>query len=128
MSHFKQFELIASIDAVGEVQEYSRFPSNWKQIKKNFEEAKQYMKHDNIKILVNATVSIFNIFEIHKLLWYIDEQSKLYPYYKEWPFNINLLAYPPHQEITIIPEKFRKPIINELQNYIVGCSTLLIYF
>ena len=61
MSHFKQFELIASIDAVGEVQEYSRFPSNWKQIQKNFEEAKQYMKHDNIKILVNATVSIFNI-------------------------------------------------------------------
>ena len=127
MSHFKQFELIASIDAVGEVQEYSRFPSNWKQIQKNFEEAKQYMKHDNIKILVNATVSIFNIFEIHKLLWYIDEQSKLYPYYKEWPFNINLLAYPPHQEITIIPEKFRKPIINELQNYIDN-STMIKQF
>lgn len=124
MKHFKKFELIASIDAVGEVQEYSRFPSNWKQIQKNFEEAKKYMKHDNIKILINATVSIFTIFEIHKLLWYIDEQSKLYPYYKEWPFNINLLAYPPHQEITIIPEKFRKPIIDELQNYIDNSSMI----
>jgi len=118
MNNFKKFELIASIDGTEKVQEYTRFPSNWNKIKENFEEAKTYMQGTEIKILTNITVSIMNIFQLHDLFWYIDEQSSKHPYYNEWPFNINLINFPEQQRISIIPPEFRQEIIDNLNHYL----------
>lgn len=117
MPHFKKFELIASIDGINQVQEYVRHPSDWNTIKKNFETARSYMCYPNVKILVNCTVNMLNIFYITDLLKYLDEKFLEYPYYQEWPYNINLLHYPEELRIEWIPEELRSDIIQKIVEY-----------
>lgn len=117
MPKFKKFELIASIDGFGSVQEYIRFPSKWSMIKKNFEEARTYMKYDSVKILVNITVDICNVAYLTDLLDYLEEKFLEYPYYKEWPYNINLINYPKELRICWIPQNLRSEIIENIKSY-----------
>lgn len=124
MPHYKKFELIASIDGIEEVQEYIRFPSKWRVINKNVEIARQYMKYSNIKILVNITVNILNIYYLDKLLMFIDEKFLEYPYYQEWPYNINLINYPEETRIDWIPLELRSEIIDKLKIYQDNSTTL----
>lgn len=124
MPSFKKFELIASIDGIEEVQEYIRFPSKWRVIKQNFEIARQYMRHSNIKILVNITVSILNINYICDLLNYLDNEIFEYPYYNEWPYNINLLNYPEELRIDWIPPDLRQNLIDKIKEYQNKSETL----
>lgn len=117
MPSFKKFELIASIDGVEHTQEYTRFPSKWEQIEKNFITARAYMHHANVKILVNITVNIMTIYNLVELLKYLDERSMEFPYYSEWPYNINLVSYPHDMRIDWIHPQLRAEIITKIQAY-----------
>lgn len=127
MPEYKKFELIASIDGMGEVQEYTRFPSNWTMIESNFLKAKDYMKYPNVKILTNITVNILTIAYLPKLLSWIEEHAESYPYYNEWPYNINLINYPKELRIDWIPPHMRSQIINDLVSY-QQTSSILTFF
>lgn len=117
MKGFKRFELIASVDGIGKVQEYLRFPSKWSHIKRNFELAKTYMTSNNNKLVTNITVSILNIFYLRQLLDFIDSTDNVSPSYHQWPYNINLLNWPMELQISWIPSEFRKKIIFDLEDY-----------
>lgn len=118
MPYFKKFELIASIDGIGTVNDYCRYPSKWSQVSKNFKTVKDMMgEHPNVKSLVNITVSMLNIMDLDQLLLWIDEQSKMQPYYKEWPYNINLLWSPGDQRVDNLPPNMRATVIAKLEDY-----------
>lgn len=117
MPNFKKFELIASIDGAGKVQEYCRFPSNWNQVSKNYIEAKKYMKYPNVKILVNITISMFNIVNLTDLLYWIEDRANEYPYYSEWPYNINIIYYPLEQQLFVLPDHLKELAITRLKEY-----------
>lgn len=118
MISFKKFELIASIDGVGKVNDYARYPSKWSQVSKNYLEAKNYMKHPNVKILVNITVSLLNILNLDELLYFIEDRAKEYPYYKEWPYNINLIQHPKEQQISLLPTHLKELATARLKKYL----------
>lgn len=118
MIKFKKFELIASIDGFDKVNDYTRFPSKWKQVSKNYIEAKGYMKHSNIKILMNITVSLLNVVNLDSLLYFIEEQAKQYPYFKEWPYNINLIMTPADQQVSMLPQPLKELAIQRLTMYL----------
>jgi len=117
MPEYKEFELIASIDGIEKVQEYVRFPSDWNTVKSNIITAKSYMHYPNVKILINITVSILNIAYLTDLLDWIEEQANNYPYYKEWPYNINLINYPEELRIDWIPDSLRPKLIDNIKEY-----------
>ena len=118
MPKFKEFEIIASIDGVGTVNDYCRFPSKWSQISENYDTVKNLMaEHPNVKILVNITVNLLNVMNVDSLLYWIDEKAKQHPYYKEWPYNINLIVYPSDQRIDHLPLELRKITIDRLLEY-----------
>lgn len=117
MPKFKKFELIASIDGIEHVQEYIRYPSDWLTIKQNFEIARTYMQYSNVKILVNITVNILNIFYLVDLLYFLEEKFFEYPYYEEWPYNINLLYFPEELKIDWIPHELRNEVIQKIKTY-----------
>jgi len=117
MPRYKKFELIASIDGVGAVQEYVRFPSNWKAVESNFQKAKEYMQYPNIKIVLNITVNILNIAYIVDLLNWIEDYADIHPYYKEWPYNINLLNYPSELKINWVPDDLKSELIEDIKLY-----------
>lgn len=118
MPKFKKFELIASIDGFDKVNDYSRYPSKWKQVSKNYIEAKSYMKHSNVKILMNITVSSLNIVNLDSLLYFLEEQATVYPYFKEWPYNINLIMFPLEQQISMLPPNIKELAAQRLVAYL----------
>lgn len=118
MPHFEKFELIASIDGTEKVQEYARFPSKWSQISKNYLLAKEYMKHKNVKILINITVSILNVANLTDLLYWIEDRANEYPYYSEWPYNINLLMGPADHQINHLPNEIKDLCKSRLTKYL----------
>ena len=127
MPKYKKFELIASIDGYGKVNEYARFPSKWSQVSTNYILAKEYMKYPNVKILSNITVSILNVFNLVELLNWIEERAIEYPYFKEWPYNLNLLFGPSEQQITVLPESLKKIAIERLTEYLETSQILKIF-
>jgi MoaA/NifB/PqqE/SkfB family radical SAM enzyme len=124
MPEYKKFELIASIDGFDKVNDYCRFPSKWEQISKNYIEAKKYMKYPNVKLIVNITVSMLNILDLVDLLNWLEERANEYPYFKEWPYNINLIAHPPDQRINLLPSELKKLAIEQLETYLTTSSIL----
>ena len=117
MPKFKKFELIDSIDGSGLVNNYCRFPSKWEQISTNYSRAKQLMSNPNVKILVNITVNLLNVMNLDSLLYWLEEKATEYPYYAEWPYNINLIFFPTDQRINCLPEAERIITINRLEQY-----------
>jgi MoaA/NifB/PqqE/SkfB family radical SAM enzyme len=118
MTQFQKFELIASIDGFDKVNDYARYPSKWSQVSKNYIEAKNYMKHPNVKISMNITVTSLNILNLDDLLYFIEDRAKEYPYYREWPYNINLIQYPIEQRISMLPEHLKQLAAERLKKYL----------
>ncbi|MFA5490745.1 MAG: twitch domain-containing radical SAM protein [Candidimonas sp.] len=124
MDKFKKFELIASIDGIDDVQEYCRFPSKWPKISQNFIDAKSRMIYPNVKILTNITVNLLNVINLTDLLWWIEERSDEYPYFNEWPYNLNVLLHPHEMMITNLPPKGREIAIERLTHYLKHSNIL----
>jgi sulfatase maturation enzyme AslB (radical SAM superfamily) len=118
MPKYKKFELIASIDGYDKINDYARFPSKWSQISKNYIAAKEYMKYPNVKILTNITVSSLTIVDLVDLLYWLEDRANEYPYFKEWPYNINLIMFPEEQRITVLPDNLKKIAIDKLTKYL----------
>lgn len=118
MPKFKKFSLIASIDGYDKVNDYCRFPSKWKQISTNYITAKQYMSVPNVKILTNITVSNLNVLNLTDLLYWLEERFLEYPYFLEWPFNINMIFHPVEQQVYILPEYLKEKAKDRLNKYL----------
>ena len=58
ISQFKTVFFNVSIDGVGKIQEYIRYPSNWQQIDKNF---RKLISHKKTNVIVNVTPVIQNV-------------------------------------------------------------------
>jgi sulfatase maturation enzyme AslB (radical SAM superfamily) len=114
---FKLFEVICSIDGYEKVQEYSRFPSKWPQIEKNYKALKQLTIHPNVKILLNITVTALNVYNLDELLNWIEEQAQEYPYFHQWPYNINMLSHPVYQQASMLPMSIKNKAIARLERY-----------
>jgi MoaA/NifB/PqqE/SkfB family radical SAM enzyme len=82
--NFKSVNLSLSLDAIGDLAYYVRYPSKWKLIEKNIERLKEYTKYrQNITIHVHTTVSILNVLDLDKMIYWCRDQ------YKDWHFFSN---------------------------------------
>jgi MoaA/NifB/PqqE/SkfB family radical SAM enzyme len=124
MPHYKKFELIASIDGFDKVNNYARFPSKWSQVSKNYITAKGYMKYPNVKVLNNITVNNLNILNLTDLLYWLEDRANEYPYFKEWPYNINLIMFPEEQQISNLPDEIKTIASNRLNDYLKNSKIL----
>ena len=71
VSHFAQITLNLSIDGIGGVQEYIRYPSKWKAIQKNMFTLMDKIKeseHTKFDIVFTPTVNVLNVGSFDKLV------------------------------------------------------------
>ena len=73
--HFKRVILIASIDGVGEMQEYLRYPSNWEKISNNLLKVVD-MKLSNLLLFVSPVIQKTNLSHLPKLFEYLEDINK----------------------------------------------------
>jgi sulfatase maturation enzyme AslB (radical SAM superfamily) len=117
MPKFKRFEIIASIDGIGLVNDYCRYPSKWSQISSNYEKTKQLTKYSNVKIMTNITVNFLNVMNLDQLLYWIEDHADRYPYFRQYPYNINLIWSPSDQRIEHLPKHLKDIAIQRLERY-----------
>jgi len=103
---FKAVNLSLSLDAVGDLAHYVRYPSKWKQIQKNIGRLKEFTRtREMFTVQVHTTVSMLNILDLDKMLYWCRDQYKEWHYYNNetwnnWGFE-NVL---PHFNIVNEPE------------------------
>jgi len=104
--HFKEVRLDCSIDAHGKVNEYIRYPSKWKNIRKNLLLLHQYSKNEeyNIVVKVQTAVQMYNILNLIKLFEYLKEVNK-FP-------CLNIVEQPEHYNIRVLDKK-KKEIVSK---------------
>lgn len=102
-----KLNIVFSIDAVGDVNSYVRYGSDWQEIYSSY---KKLINEEKITVAVNITESVYNIYHMHILIdFFLDN----YPSYMTFG-----LAEEPRSCIDVIPVEFRKEIISNLQQSI----------
>jgi organic radical activating enzyme len=106
-THFKAIKCNVSIDAVGDLDRYIRYPSNWDKIEENFLRVRQL---DNVVNEIHCTVQMYNITRLHELLdWAEPFGHKIY---------LNILNHPEELNIKVLPQELKTQVTQTLQNYL----------
>jgi radical SAM protein with 4Fe4S-binding SPASM domain len=102
--------VFASLDAIGNVAEYSRKGTKWSAVEANIE---RLHKH-GMNVWTSTTVSIFNIFELPKFV------NRMYEL--GIPLNMmqmnNVLTFPDYYNINILPKELKEDVVIILDEHI----------
>jgi sulfatase maturation enzyme AslB (radical SAM superfamily) len=84
-----------SLDGYDKVNQYIRWPANWKTIIENVHGIQEITNN----LAFNVTVSIWNISSLSKLVYFLESE------FPHSPILLNKVMYPPSQEFTTFPNK-----------------------
>lgn len=104
--HFKKIKMNASIDGIGKINDYIRYPSNWKNIEKQL---KSFIDM-NVSLQVHTTVQIHNIMHLPEIFNYFD-QYNIDPY-------LNILNHPDYLNVRVLPYEQKLKVKEILKPYI----------
>lgn len=103
---FKAIKFNVSIDAVGDLDRYIRYPSNWDKIEENFLRVRQL---ENVVNEIHCTVQMYNITRLHEFLnWAEPFGHKIY---------LNILNHPEELNIRVLPNELKEQVAEILSNY-----------
>jgi organic radical activating enzyme len=119
---FKEVVIGASIDAVGSRAEYIRNGIPWKTIESNLDRLMQFKKEcPTFDFYYSPTVGILNVAHItdmHKYLY----DNKLITHIDA--FNFNLLLYPLHYDMRILPNNIKDEIVQKIKIHETWLSSI----
>jgi len=101
--HFKTVKLLASIDAVGELNNYIRYPANWDLIHKNLLYIDNNYEELNVsECMLSTTVQVLNITRMEELYKYLSQ----FNFIVAVPNLVNLNV-PSYFQTTILPKELK---------------------
>ena len=109
---FSNVKIGASLDASGGRAEYMRKGTVWADIERNRERLMLDAPH--VKFQISSTVSAYNA--LHCVDFYDDWIARGWA--KPWEVDVNLLLYPEHQRIQVLPESIRMNAKAKVLDYI----------
>ena len=117
--HFKSMHFSVSIDAVGDIANYIRFPSNWKTIKQNLE----LIGQNNVGVAINTTIQWLNMTRLNEMFEFIEEYvaSKPKQFAGVW---FQLVTHPNYLDPIHAPKFMKEKAIYDI-NCFLNTSTML---
>ena len=114
--HFKEIRIGVSVDGVGEVNDYIRYPSKWSQIEKNLHKIDN--AEGNFTVWLAVTVQTYNVLHFPDIMMWVYQQdfkrirNLITPHPVHNPAFLNIKAFPESikQEIEICYEKKKEEI------------------
>lgn len=103
-AQFDKVEFILSVDGIGEVSDYVRYLSKWKQLESNIDKTIAA----GIDVSINCVVSILNVYHMPELLEWWNNRS---------PIMFRLLDYPEHLSIKNLLPWQRNLTIEKIKPY-----------
>ena len=106
-NRFKKVQLNCSIDGIGELDRYIRYPSSWEKIQMNFLDARL---HPKVNIEIHCTVQMYNILKLNEFLdWALPYEHKIY---------FNILNHPEQLNIRVLPPDLKDKAFENLMPYL----------
>jgi sulfatase maturation enzyme AslB (radical SAM superfamily) len=118
--HFKQVRIGVSIDGIGKVVEYQRWPAKWSQLKSNLEKLNALVDNNpNIDVWLAVTVTAYNVMHIADMIeWKIFESNLpninrylplMTPHIAHRPETTNIKLLPAEYKL-LVEQRFAKSI------------------
>ena len=109
--HFKHVNLNFSIDGIGPVFEYMRYPAVWDEAVANMQKATKLKKeHDHIHVSWCITISTINIYDLPDIL---EEHHNNWQHFGAY---LNLVHHPSHFNLSNMPDEVRDVIVQRLES------------
>lgn len=119
-SGFKEIRVGASIDGVGDVNDYIRYPSRWTQIEKNY---KLLATIPNCNHWVATTVMAYNIMYLPRLFDWVFSMHEMDGVHDlSHVINMHLLRQPSHLNVQIFPAEVKQEIRYHIESWLEGIS------
>jgi len=123
--YFKMIHLSLSIDAVGKLAYYVRYPSKWKTIEKNVDKLISYSTNSkNFSVQTHLTLSVLNIFDIDNVLnwcieqynkWhFIDNKSFVHYGYRNMLPHVNIVENPEYMHVRHLPNDVKNIVCKKI--------------
>lgn len=113
-SHFKRVEVCFSIDAMGELSNYIRHPSNWDTIENNIRLFSN-SGLNNIVGTANCTVSMFNVMHFPEFYeWYYNQRFRNF----KRTLVFNRLVFPKFLSVQNLPQHAKETITDYYSEFI----------
>lgn len=74
-AHFKSVQIKFSIDGIGPLNDYIRYPSRWDQVLGNLDKARQAANHLPLKISVDCALQALNVFRVPEIVSFFAAKS-----------------------------------------------------
>jgi len=110
---FKSVNLLCSIDAFGELNDYIRYPAKWIRLARNLDIIDQQHEELNLgRATLSVTVQIYNIFHLHELIEYCHER---FSFVRAMP-NLVHLSIPDYFNVQHLPDDLKQLAVGRLQS------------
>jgi glutamate-1-semialdehyde 2,1-aminomutase len=119
LSEFKEIKISLSIDGIGKVNDYIRFPSHWNKIEENALKFINGLPLEKAYFDIQCTFQLYNSIYLPELIsWYnqILQSRKLTR--KNSKLYFNRLFKPEEFEISLLPISARETLITQLEYYL----------
>lgn len=122
ISQFRHAEIAISVEGYGDIQEYLRYPSKWKQIDANIRKIAELPR--TISIFAVPVVQSVNLEYITDFWKYIDSINKEYGFYRIRLLPI-ILDFPTMLDLSILPLDYKKQCWNKIEKFMPTTSWFL---
>jgi len=107
--HFKKVRMHYSVDSVGAMNDYIRYPSTWEHTLAQFKRL-DTQTSNNVEVTIACAVNALNIYYIPDFLKWKLQDSGLHKT-NMWPFgaggiNYHFVYWPPHLNVKVLPRDF----------------------
>jgi Iron-sulfur cluster-binding domain len=109
LAHLREIYLGASIDGIGAVLEYIRYPAVWAEIEQNLE---RFAGLSNVRISFNTAVQAYNLTDVINILCYCDAH--------DIDLHTHFLVGPAYLNVAVLPRRVRQAAIDRLTIYLGG--------
>ena len=107
LARFDRAMIAVSLDGVGNLYEYIRYPAKWSAVEENL---KRFSKLSNVVLMTSITFQAYNALQIVDLFRFCNRYG--------YEINQNALSYPAYLAAAIIPPKARKMAIERIRGYV----------
>ena len=104
LASFKTVKIIFSIDGVGKVNDYMRFPSNFSEIKSN---VYNYLKLENATFMITNVVQNFNVLYVKEIIDFANS-CKIH-------CHLHVLVEPSYLHFSVLPISARQKALERIQ-------------
>jgi hypothetical protein len=109
LAHLRQILLGASIDGIGPILEYIRYPAVWADIERNLE---RFAALPNVVISFNTAVQAYNLGDVVNILSHCDQRGI--------DVHMHFLVGPAYLNVAVLPPTVRRGAIDRVITYLAG--------